>query len=521
MATLKFYIRSSQKGDSLVLIRARLVIGRGREYYGKTNFLTPVNCWDNKKGTIKQSARFTEILTVEKAQSIVDSLIDLEKFIINEVNKVDKTSIPKEWLQNVICFFHSNYKPDEKKLFFIEEKESKTTFSIIPQNSTSSKKADITEIKEENRISALQAEINNTAKTGNQNPPLDLTQALEAEKLNKQTLNGYLAMYIEEAESGKRLTMSRGERFAESTIKTLKGFRNQFDNYQIKRGKIFNFEDITLEFYKDYTQYFTIEKEYSINTVGKMVQDLITIMLAANDDKLHNNLEVLNRKFKAVQAPVDNVYLTDERIDTLFGISRILFNPQNEKEVLEWNLEDMADITREAWKKAVTVFLAGCWSGQRFSDYSRINKDMIVVIEKKKYIKLMQEKTKKIVYIPLVPQLEKILELYGGYLPKISEQKVNTYIKLICKHIGFNEIITIKVRKAGKTKLVSLPFYEMVKTHTARRSFATNMLKSGASLSSIADITGHSSEQTLRRYLKLDAIEKAQLAAQCNYFQCA
>ena len=49
-------------------------------------------------------------------------------------------------------------------------------------------------------------------------------------------------------------------------------------------------------------------------------------------------------------------------------------------------------------------------------------------------------------------------------------------------------------------------------SHTARRSFATNAYKAGVPLPSIQAITGHSSEAQLRRYLKLDAEEKAVIA---------
>ena len=56
-------------------------------------------------------------------------------------------------------------------------------------------------------------------------------------------------------------------------------------------------------------------------------------------------------------------------------------------------------------------------------------------------------------------------------------------------------------------------FYECIKTHTARRTFATNAFKRKISLSSIMVITGHSSEKMLRKYLKLDKEEQAILAA--------
>ena len=44
------------------------------------------------------------------------------------------------------------------------------------------------------------------------------------------------------------------------------------------------------------------------------------------------------------------------------------------------------------------------------------------------------------------------------------------------------------------------------------------MQKAGASLSSIMAITGHSSEQQLKTYLKLDESEKSMIAAKENYF---
>ena len=55
-------------------------------------------------------------------------------------------------------------------------------------------------------------------------------------------------------------------------------------------------------------------------------------------------------------------------------------------------------------------------------------------------------------------------------------------------------------------------FCDMLLSHAARRSFAANAYKAGVPLSSIQAITGPSSEAQLRRYLKLDAEEKAVIA---------
>ena len=69
---------------------------------------------------------------------------------------------------------------------------------------------------------------------------------------------------------------------------------------------------------------------------------------------------------------VDNVYLTEERIQELY----------------EYDLSN-----RPAWEKIKDVFVVGCLTGQRVSDYKRINTKMIVTLtDGNKYIKLKQEK---------------------------------------------------------------------------------------------------------------------------------
>ena len=79
--------------------------------------------------------------------------------------------------------------------------------------------------------------------------------------------------------------------------------------------------------------------------------------------------------------------------------------------------------------------------------------------------------------------------------------------------MGWRENAGITELHGAMEVKTSKAFYECIKTHTARRTFATNAYKRKISLSSIMVITGHSSEKQLRKYLKLDNEEKAILAA--------
>ena len=62
------------------------------------------------------------------------------------------------------------------------------------------------------------------------------------------------------------------------------------------------------------------------------------------------------------------------------------------------------------------------------------------------------------------------------------------------------------------------PKYEMITTHTARRSAATNMFKAGISAISIMKITGHTTEKAFMKYIKITAEENAELMAKSKFF---
>lgn len=74
----------------------------------------------------------------------------------------------------------------------------------------------------------------------------------------------------------------------------------------------------------------------------------------------------------------------------------------------------------------------------------------------------------------------------------------NEIARDICRRIGINEMRT--VQKAGKQ--VSSEKWELVSSHTARRSFATNLYLAGVSLEDVAMMMGHGKNiDTTKRYI--------------------
>jgi integrase len=102
----------------------------------------------------------------------------------------------------------------------------------------------------------------------------------------------------------------------------------------------------------------------------------------------------------------------------------------------------------------------------------------------------------------------KIKEKYKGITsnslpPVISNQKMNEYLKDICKTVDSLKKKEEVIYTKGGSKVSSMvPKHKLVTTHTARRSFATNMYKQEVPTITIRKITGHKTESAFLRYIK-------------------
>lgn len=313
---------------------------------------------------------------------------------------------------------------------------------------------------------------------------------------SRESLSDYITRYVQEMESGERLNIHK-LRYSISTIKNYKGFIVQFDEFCKVRHKRYDFGDIDLKFYDDFVAYFTT-KDYSINTIGRLIKELKIIMRAAREEGLHDNGLIESRKFRVLTAEVENIYLTESEIR---AIAEVDLSDDNHR-----------DIARD-------IFLIGCYTAQRFSDYSTINEGNIRTLENgQRVIDLKQQKTGNRVVIPIRAELQAILDKYENRLPKAYEQKVNKYIKEIAREAGIVEMIEVSYAENGEKKSHLVEKCELVKTHTARRSGATNMYLAGIPTIAIMKITGHKTEKEFMKYIKITEEQTAMELMNHPYF---
>lgn len=313
---------------------------------------------------------------------------------------------------------------------------------------------------------------------------------------SRESLTDYITRYTHEMEAGTRLNIHK-LRYGASTIKNYKGFIIQFDEFCKAKRKRFDFGDIDLKFYDDFVAWFT-SKDYSINTIGRHVKELKIIMRAAREEGLHDNGLIESRKFRVLTANVENIYLTESEIRAIADLD--LSNNRHK------------DIARD-------IFLVGCYTAQRFSDYSTINEGNIRTLENgQQVIDLKQQKTGNHVVIPIRPELQSILDKYEDRLPKACEQKVNKFIKEVAREAGITEKIEVSYVENGEKKTHLVDKCDLVKTHTARRSGATNMYLAGIPTIAIMKITGHKTEKEFMKYIKITEEQTAMELMNHPYF---
>ncbi len=250
-----------------------------------------------------------------------------------------------------------------------------------------------------------------------------------------------------------------------------------------KRGGVpLDFKDITLDFYHDFVE-FLQSIGLAKNTIGKKIQTFKIVLNAATDEGLNTNLQYRSHRFAVHKEESDHFHLTETEIRAMYNLD------------LSGNkrLESVRDL-----------FIVGCWTGLRFSDWHKIRPENIIKAEGYKLLLVKQSKTGGEIYIPFHSMADAIMQKYDGNLPEpISNQKTNQYLKEVAEMAGIDEYFSKTITKGGVERTVRYRKYELIGTHTARRSFATNLYNAGVPSLTIMQVTGHKTESAFLKYIKV------------------
>lgn len=284
----------------------------------------------------------------------------------------------------------------------------------------------------------------------------------------------------------------------ENTIKSYKTLKNNLLEYQKDNKTTLTFDRIDIDFYNSFIDYLTKPKTIktktgktktvaglSINTIGTRIKILKTFLSAANDRGINVPTDYTKKSFKKPNEESFSIYLNESELTLMYN-----------KSDLPLYLERVRDL-----------FLIGCYTGLRFSDLTQLKKENITADNT---INITTQKTNQKVVVPIHPVVREIFKKYDYKLPKIpTNQKFNEFLKEVAKLAKIKEPVTTESTKGGFKVSETTEKYNLVTSHTARRSFATNAFLMDMPSISIMKITGHKTESAFMRYIKMSAKDNA------------
>jgi integrase-like protein len=274
-----------------------------------------------------------------------------------------------------------------------------------------------------------------------------------------------------------------------ATITAIGNMKNHLWKFQVHRRSVITFDSFDARFYEGFVKYLTYDiiqmrrnkiikglKMKTINQLKRFLKDRMQKKIIPFMDL---------STYKRVEEDVDAVFLDWNELSLLFHLD--LSTHQN--------LEKYRDL-----------FVLGCLTGFRFSDYSDIKPEEV----RGGMLHVKQKKVLTSIVVPLREDAKKILiDKYNMEMPQVSNPNFNFYIKEVVRIAGIKEPIKMIHKKGNKTIEEIRPKYAWVTSHTCRRSFCTNEYLAETPFDLIMGIGGHKTEKAFRKYIKVDTLKKA------------
>lgn len=233
---------------------------------------------------------------------------------------------------------------------------------------------------------------------------------------------------------------------------------------------------------------------FSVNYCNQMLRVVKQAMYYGQKMKYHSNAD-----FSSIVAPKEesfSVYLTKDEVDRL------------------WNHV----FDSECLSTARDIFIVGIYTASRHSDYSRLTMDNI----HDGLLDFIQTKTGGRVVMPCAPRVIEVLQRHGGKVPFYCRHYLNRLAKRMCKEVGIDDVIEVPKSKRkilGKKDGEPVYKWELVGTHTARRTGATLLYLNNVPTIQCMMITGHKTEESFLKYIKVTKEENARALMNNPFFK--
>lgn len=287
---------------------------------------------------------------------------------------------------------------------------------------------------------------------------------------------------------------SKEKKVKKATITVYNNMIGHFRAFEKYRNDQITFNSFDFQFYEDFIDFLTFNYQLPrkkapvlglrLNTIGKTIH--------------HFRMFILDRVKRKVIPPID---LSDYKIPTEDTDAVYLSYEEIEK-IYRLDLSNRPDLIA-----ARNLFVLGCLTGLRFSDFSSLKPEDL----QQDMLYKKQEKSVHWVVIPMRKEAKEIFtEQFKAEIPRICNAEFNKKIKEIAKLAGIAQPIKFSYRKGNKMIELKKPKWGWITSHTARRSFCTNEFLAGTPVYLIMKISGHKREKDFYKYIRIDPREAAQ-----------
>lgn len=284
------------------------------------------------------------------------------------------------------------------------------------------------------------------------------------------------------------------ERITKGTRALYKNLANKIEDFEKKKGVALMSNNLDEKLFLEFMDSVR-EKVGRINSVWSIQKafkaTLHEIARFYKVDVFDPGEELASRD-KVQSENADAVYLNMDQIQEI-----IKFNPKE-----------------SSLKNAKFVFMTLLFTGCRESDVYKIYPETKHSAKGVtfNYVRYISQKTETEIICPILKPLQDMYDANDGRPPrKISQQKLNKYIKEIVRYCGLDEdVITTYTDSKGKKQMIRKKLHEFVTSHTGRRSFVTNLINF-IPLPTLTKITGHKlqDKSIIFAYNKMTLVENA------------
>ena len=318
------------------------------------------------------------------------------------------------------------------------------------------------------------------------NPKTKMIKENHGLTIQSKTLIDFIDHFISDCERGIRLSPQR-QKLKESTIKSFRTSKAYLQSYQEYKKQVLIINEITQKDIDQISDFVVKVKKHSLNTHSKFMMDLNQILKYALKNKVITQAQMGELSFDTRREETDSIYLKEEEIMEMYNLNDL---PSEKHEIVR------------------DIFVAACYMGLRFSDYSSLNLAKIV----NRRLEVIQKKTGKKVILPIHPLVNEIFTKYNFRLPKVpNNNEFNRLIKEVGALMPSMQVEFSKQITYGRERIViTKPKFQWIQGHCSRRSAITNEFLKGTDIPTIMhSLSGHKSYKNFLRYIKASGEEFA------------